>query len=193
MVLDYTENIKKLISADSVYEGYYDDEVSGANLYRYNCGLLDIKRWLRSVLTRELSESNYEAARVILHLPLEDLEVRVGTEIDVKLAEVLPYDYNKISCSAGQVFEKGTPELLSTLLGEMDIYTYKAILEDKNNPVRLLYQYFISMIEKAHQITGSSGVLNRAILKEHKLQDDLMLYRMDSILHSVAELFTDGY
>lgn len=187
MVLGYTKSVKELMSVDCVYEGQHEGRISGPVLQKYNDALVDVKRWLRSILMRELSESEYEAARVILYLPLEKLEVRVSAEIDVKFEEVLPWKYKETSCIARQVFEKGTPELISTLIGRMDTYTYNAIIEDTDNPVRLLYQYFISMNDKLHQMIGSSEMLTQDVLKKHKLQDELMLYRMDSILRSVKE------
>lgn len=171
-----TEKVKEFIDRCHpyfYYEGYgnRDEEI----VMYYRLALEDVRQYLESLLYKEVLEGGYTGAGVSLLLPLEDMNIHVGIET----AE-------DIEGMNG----KREPGIIYTPIGKIDMYIYKEIIKEDNNPVRMLYESMIwtlSLIRSALSLepdglTEEKGILTEDWLRRYDdfmVVDPLELFRFD--------------
>lgn len=136
----------------------------------YRQALEDVQAYLTSVLTREISEKGCTGAGVSLILPLGDMHIHVGREMSGVLEGGQP------------AAENNEPDLIYTPIGRMDLYTYTAVINDKDNPVRMLYELMHKTIE-CMQIMFKGVFLSKEVLGQDgfKVHDPLNLYKYERL------------
>ncbi|MBO5031680.1 MAG: hypothetical protein J6D08_07315 [Lachnospiraceae bacterium] len=170
----------------AVYEGTPSAENNARVMENYEKALEACRVWLRAVLGVEAID-NHKAdisAEVTLFLPDRLLEASIYTS-------ELPFGGENKSIHT---------EKLTTPIGIMDYFTYRAILEVPNNPVQLLYRYFQDLIHQMHNITsmpfhcdGQDDLLNKYIVEDEGISDVLGVHQYDSLWYNIDEFLSDRF
>lgn len=185
---DTASTVREFTEGDAlaVYEGLPDAENDARAMEKYGKAVEACRVWLRAVLGMEVID-NHKAdisAEAALFLPDRLMEVSVYTS-------ELPF---------GCVNNSDVVEKLSTPLGRMDYFTYRAILDVPVNPVKVLYKYFRDLIHQIHNIIvmpihcdGQDDLLNKYIVADEGIVDVLGVYHYDSLWHNIDEFLSDKY
>ena len=140
----------------------------------YHEALDEVSSWLKDILEREVREKGLGGASARIYFP-EDLVVRVeGTG-------------------------RGYPETFKTPVGEIDEYTYKAIIRTPDNPAKKLLDYlkegsyaFEVSIADACRERGCT-MITKELMQACNLQDPLHLHRMFPMLYEYEKFMSDMY
>lgn len=182
------DTVKKLTEKDGVaaYEGLPDAENDARVWENYKKAVEACRIWMQAVLAVEAAEDKRSdiSAEAALFLPDRLLEVSISTT-------GLPFD---------GASNADTAELLITPIGRMNYFTYRAILDVPDNPVKVLYRYFQDMLHYMHIVLtmpihadGQDDLLNKSILKYEGIVDVLGVHRYDSLWYNVEEFFSDPF
>lgn len=180
--------VKEFTDGDvlAVYEGSPNAENDARTREKYEKAVEACRIWLKAVLGVEVIENHRAdiSAEAALFLPDRLLEVSIYTS-------ELPF---------GDVNSSDTVEKLTTPIGCVDYFTYRAILEVPGNPIKVLYRYFQDLIHQIHNITtmpnhcdGQDDLLNKSIVEDEGIVDVLGVGRYDALWYNVDEFLNDKY
>lgn len=167
----------------AVYEDTSPNLKNDAELLAsYNKAVEACRTWLKAVLAAEVvSETEKDiSAEVSLILPDRRLEVNV-------YSSEFPFGGGNSSDGA---------EKIHTPIGDMDLYTYRMIVDIPNNPIRTLYCFFEDLIHQLHNIIimpnhrdGEDDLLSVDMLEEENITDVLGVSKVDSLFYNVRDFF----
>lgn len=144
-----------------------DKDLDRITQCRYEDAVEDMRDWLTSTLQRDMEVNNLSGASAIIHLPNEDLTVSVGSPDGV------------------------LPEMFQTPIGQIDAYTYNAIVKEEN-PIKEVFDFISFTIGTMLTSLGgpmqekSQPILTEALLEEYKWHDPLHLHRMQMVLYDIV-------
>ena len=182
-----TEKIKEF--RDKCYPFFYYDEPSvekDEEIRRYyRRALEDVEGYLTALLWKELEEDGCTGAGVSLLLPLGGMHIHVGGGMDSVMEDMPPVE------------ERKEPDIMYTPIGRLDFFTYRAVIRDKDNPVKMLYGCLGDFLWVVHgklalMPDGLRGILNGGRLRKDEgfvINDPLNLHRYDSLWQGLDEFF----
>ena len=186
---EYAEPVRKLMTEDIVFFGADSNTViTTSALVIYNEAEEAIMRWLSSVLEMSMSESqSHKEVMVVLHFPCSDMKVVVKGK-DWTKDRVFEAEGNSCCEDVCQGYQE-KEDYLRTPIGEMNMFTYEAVMQIKDNPVKLLYLHFSSLLAKMHKCRGCESVLNKKCLEDSNVKDNYHIYKMDLLLRDINDFF----
>lgn len=180
--------VKELTEGDdlAVYEGAADYENDLRVKEKYRKAIEACEIWLKAVLSAEIMENK-------------------RNDISAEISLLLPDDFLEIAvCSSKHPFKSSKQcehsEGLKTIIGVLDYFTYRAIVDIPLNPVKVLFRYFHDLIHQIHGITtmpnhcnGQDDLLNKYIVEEEGIVDVLGVSKYDGMWYRLNEFLSDMY
>lgn len=160
------------------YAGEQDKEVEERCLLYYQQARKEVKEWLKKVLIKELSASDYTSVYVKLYLPLGDMELRMRY-----------HEYE------GDCQPLCKPEQFYTPIGIMDHVTYEEIISEKDNPVAMLYDHLYAHVLNMRTLCLGKDefLLGEDTVESAGVRDVLGLHRMEGVFYNVTNFLTNQY
>ena len=173
-------------SAIAVYEHPQNLDNDRRVMESYERAIEACRTWLRGVLAVEFMEGADSIASVecalslpdrLLGVSLRDGEPPFGGEDDIHYREML----------------------VTPIASRIDYFTYRAIIEIRENPVQLLYRYFRDLIHQMHHIielppfNEADRLLNRSLLADLGIVDVLGISRYDCFWYDVDRFLDDRF
>lgn len=163
----------------AVYEGRADERNDAKLREGYEKAVEAVRVWLRAVLAAEIIDSRADiSVEAQLLLPDRMLEVGVRTSEPPFCRGIS--DQHK--------------EMLITPIGRVSYFTYRAIIENSENPVRVLFESFQKLLHQMHSMAAAHGagkdcLLSGQALAANNIVDVLGVYKFDSSWHDVNKFF----
>lgn len=172
----------------AVYEGTSNINNDNKLMKKYEEALKSVREWVKVVLSCEIMESKgVSSARAKLYLPDRFLETSVNVS---ELSDV----FEPFSSCVCRFPNRST---LHTPIGEMGYVLYRAIVEVKDNPVKVLYGYFQSLIQQMrgiveHRRNCVVDLLHAGLLSEIGIVDVLGVASYDYLWYDVDRFLTNN-
>lgn len=173
----YTDKVKNFTEQLAVYEDAKPAEESDAEVRSaYEQAVQAVEKYTKILLVQELYEdSALNYSRVQLRLPDRILDIAVHAE--------------------GADDEVNAYELVETPIGFIDEYFYKQLLENKYNPISVMYKHLGMLVRGIHNMISiqsfDAEILCGAVLNSSEIQDVIGVYRMDTLLRRIDD-FLNG-
>ena len=170
-VLDFVDN--SIVTYDTGADPALDEQIRDA----YRQAVLAIDQWMRMLVAFDAIENGGNVSGISLELP-------DGT-----------HNYSCNSSVSGVVTYAYSQPLVHTPIGDMDYFTYRCIVDIKDNPVMLFYKAMQEQIHRVHVLITldpdgyNDDLITPAILELCGIHDPLDICRLDSCLTHIDEFF----
>lgn len=170
-VLDFVDN--SVVIYDTGVDAVLDEQIGNA----YRQAVLAIDHWMRMLVAFDAIENGGNVSGISLELP-------DGT-----------HNYSCNSSVSGVVTDTYSQPLVHTPIGDMDYFTYRCIVDIKDNPVMLFYKAMQKQINRVHNLITldpdgyRDDLITPAILEMCGICDPLNVCRLDSCLTHIDEFF----